>query len=137
MLKRILTISYIFFIIWIVLCANFDWPNPILQSVKKIMFYDKIGHILLLGLLTFMVNWMFNWKTLPILKKKWLGASVIIFIIATIDEFSQLFINTRSFDLIDLMFNYLGIVIISIAYFQYKKIKLEILFLMRQLTLFQ
>jgi VanZ family protein len=62
-----------------------------------------------MGLLAFFVNLLLNCKKIKVFQVSVLKGSVIVLIIVTLEEFSQIFIDNRSFDLLDLTFDYLGI----------------------------
>ena len=75
--------------------------------------WDKAGHLLLIGLLAFLVNLGFSGRTVVLLSRKILLGSLITFLVVTLEEISQLFFPLRTFSLVDLSFDYLGIVIAS------------------------
>lgn len=78
------------------------------------VLFRKVGHFLLMGLLSFLVNLTlartriarqktsFSWRNL-------LLASLVLSVIVTIEEFSQVLFRSRSFSLSDLFFSLLGI----------------------------
>ncbi|MFH2044250.1 MAG: VanZ family protein [Pseudomonadota bacterium] len=71
---------------------------------------DKAGHIVLLGLLAFFVNYFLYPRYLRVFGKTVLIGSLIVFCLITIEEVSQIFISKRTFDLLDLFCSYLGII---------------------------
>jgi VanZ family protein len=79
--------------------------------VELLPLGDKIGHFCLMGMFAFLVNLTFNAKTLKFWKFKYLLGSLIVLVIVTLEEFSQIFIRGRTFDLKDLIFDYAGIFI--------------------------
>jgi len=83
----------------------------IFQLYKYIPFGDKIGHFLLMAIFSFLMNCTLKNKTLGLYNTKVLTGSIIVFTLITIEEFSQLGNENRNFDLIDLAFNYLGIIV--------------------------
>lgn len=70
---------------------------------------DKICHFLLVGTLAIAGNWFLNCRPIGPLQ---LG-TVICLTLATLEEFSQLWIPSRSFDLLDLAMNTLGILLLG------------------------
>ncbi len=113
-IKRI-TALYIFMVLLIIALANLgdDWwlTVHLKQIVYLIPYGDKWGHFILMGLLAFFVNLFFKCEKLKIFKLSFLKGSVIILTIVTLEELSQIFIDSRSFDLLDLTFDYLGILL--------------------------
>lgn len=87
----------------------------IFSFVQVVPFGDKILHFLILGTLTFLACWARHGGS----KRQQLHASqarpiwpipLLIGVIITIEEFSQIFIPARAFDLGDLFANMSGIV---------------------------
>ena len=107
--KRI-TILYILLILIIIILANQgDYIYILKNFIAEIPYGDKLGHFLLMGMLAFLVNLTFKGAEVKLLKLSVLKGSLIVFILVTLEELSQIFIVTRSFDLGDLASDYLGI----------------------------
>lgn len=68
-----------------------------------------MGHFLLMGLLAFTVNLSLKGEKFTLSRFSVLKGSFIVFIIVTLEEYSQIFFTERTFDLGDLMSDYLGI----------------------------
>jgi VanZ family protein len=64
--------------------------------------------------MSFLLNLALKIKQINIRNIDFLLGSLIMFIIVSLEEMTQLFIASRTFDLIDLFFNYLGIFVFSI-----------------------
>jgi VanZ family protein len=110
-IKRI-TVLYLFLILLIIAFANQgDYIHILSNLVKDIPYGDKLGHFILMGLLAFFVNILVNCEKIKLFQISFLKGSVIVFVIVTLEEFSQIFISNRSFDLMDLTFDYLGILV--------------------------
>lgn len=95
--------------IGIVLIANSDNGKTFFHFVNYIPGQDKTAHFALFFTISLVVNMLLNFKYLYILNKKVLLGSIIVFSIAFIEEFSQLFLVGRTFDLIDLLADFLGV----------------------------
>jgi VanZ family protein len=81
--------------------------------IKKIPYYDSIGHFFLFGILAFSLDNALRKRMVTAAKLSMpLGALVVAFY-AVIDEGLQFFSSVRSFDLRDLLFSLLGILIIT------------------------
>lgn len=110
---RWLTIGYITFILLVIIAADMGQLNFLIRWIHSIPYGDKLGHFLLVGMLAFVIN--LNWK---VARFRWswgsiLKGSLIVSILITLEEFSQLFISYRHFDLGDLVSNYLGILLLG------------------------
>ncbi|MDI9639555.1 VanZ family protein [Oscillatoria amoena NRMC-F 0135] len=70
---------------------------------------DKLGHFILLGLAGFLGHQALGRRSISVLRVMLpLGPSLAT-VFSTIDEFLQLLSTTRSFDLVDLWSNWIGI----------------------------
>jgi VanZ family protein len=70
---------------------------------------DKVGHFLLMGGLAFVCNYAFKLRRIIIFRRAVLLGSLVVFALAALEEFSQCFIRTRTFDWLDLTCDALGI----------------------------
>lgn len=105
----LITILFIIVLILIIVIANLGLGPTFFPFMYEISGADKVGHFLLIGILTFLVNIVLNRKMVKLLSRNVLLGSMIIMVIVTIEEFSQIFLQYRAFSLIDLLFDYLGI----------------------------
>ncbi|MFK8009916.1 MAG: VanZ family protein [Saprospiraceae bacterium] len=108
-LIRIIGFLFLFFIGFVILSANFGWDFFFFDWVKYLPLRDKMAHFLLVGGVSFFVNLLLDVKKTKLGGKEVLLGSLVVFIFITLEEFSQLFIIRRNFELIDLSANYLGI----------------------------
>ena len=109
MKKAILTFSYVAVIALIIFLADHQSTTFVFHWLRAIPGGDKIGHFLLIGGFSFVVNYGLSCRTFRLLSRNFLLGSIIVAILITAEEFSQLFISTRTFDLVDLFFDLLGI----------------------------
>ncbi len=82
--------------------------------VQQLPYGDKLGHLGIFGALMFVLNLAMNGKTWVIGQSQQNGvrinlALLLIGAFAVIEEFSQLFIVSRNFDLLDLLCDALGL----------------------------
>lgn len=77
-------------------------------------FGDKLGHFFLYGILSLLIN-LALFRSLPFQSRKPLAtkSGVFLALLIGLEEFSQQFFSNRSFDLVDLIFSYLGLVSFS------------------------
>jgi polysaccharide biosynthesis protein VpsQ len=110
LLKRWLPFSLFFmFVAGIIIADNLGRLRGIIGWVGSFPFGDKFGHFVLIGTLTFLLNYALNGRMLGIGGQKVLLGCSIVAVAITIEEFSQIWIPIRTFDLVDLAANYLGI----------------------------
>ncbi|MEM8859869.1 MAG: VanZ family protein [Chloroflexota bacterium] len=77
--------------------------------VNQIPLGDKIGHFSLFGTMAFLINKALNCRTKEILGKDVLVGSLILIIFVVAEELSQIFLDYRTFDVTDLMYDLVGI----------------------------
>lgn len=109
------------FILWIIYVTNTGGENVFIELVRSMPYGDKLGHFCLYGALTFMVIIGFRFRSWTLGKCKiYYGAALVtLFVVA--EEISQLFIPFRTFDLIDLVADFFGILIaVGLAYWSDK-----------------
>jgi polysaccharide biosynthesis protein VpsQ len=108
---KILTVIYIFILAGIVVLADLKGTRYVLNFVRFIPYGDKVGHFLLMGMFSFLLNLTLNAKTFRIARVNFLLGTLIVLVVVTIEEFSQIFVRGRSFDLTDLIVDFAGILI--------------------------
>ena len=106
---KIITAIYILILVGIIFLADFRGTQYLLNFVGNIPYGDKIGHFGLMGIFSLLINLVLQAKTIQVWKLRYLLGSLIVLAIVTLEEFSQIFIRGRTFDLSDLIFDYLGI----------------------------
>ncbi len=108
-----LALGFFSFILWIIYQADSGGSNLFFDWVRRTPYGDKIGHFFLFGTLTLLVipaTGFRAWqpKGLPI----FYGA-IGVFLFVLLEEISQLFFATRTFDFIDLAADLGGISLCS------------------------
>jgi VanZ family protein len=104
-----LTTLFALFIVFIIVLADMG-KLGILRFVNSIPYGDKIGHFVLYGILTLLLDLTFI-RALPARSPKLLVVSIglILAVLIGAEEFSQQYFPNRTFDLADLTFSYLGV----------------------------
>ena len=74
---------------------------------------DKLGHFLLIGTLAFLVNASLGARRIRLGPLQPLLGSLLVTLVVTAEEFSQIFLAHRSFDLMDLTADFVGILILG------------------------
>jgi VanZ family protein len=109
MIYRILVILFAGFLALIVYLANQGRLYDYVPNVNDYPGADKICHFLLMGTMALLANLALGGRKIQLASKSLYLGSLIVLLLVTLEEFSQLFVSSRSFDLLDLSFDILGI----------------------------
>ncbi|SFV71448.1 hypothetical protein MNB_SV-13-1412 [hydrothermal vent metagenome] len=116
-LKVLIPLSFFLFISIIIFKADTADYNFAFRLIGNIPHGDKLMHGLLFGLMAWALNYGLDFKSIAIKKpisiKLQLGA-IFVLIFATLEELSQLFIASRTFDVGDLVADVVGVVLFSL-----------------------
>jgi polysaccharide biosynthesis protein VpsQ len=108
---KILAVIYILVLGGIVLLADLRDTQHLFRPIRQLPYGDKIGHFLLMGLFSFLLNLALKARTIPIWRINFLLGTLIVLVVVTVEEFSQQFIRARTFDYTDLIADLAGILI--------------------------
>ena len=110
LLKRIVYPAAFFsFICFIIYQADTAHYNFAFRMVGKVPYGDKIGHIVLYGFMAFLLNYGLDGK-------KWFKfhiGSLLVLVFSVVEEMSQAYFPSRSFDYADILASVTGITSIS------------------------
>jgi len=106
-----LTVGFAAILLLIMGAATFGWAEPVFAFVRQVPGSDKIAHVLLLGTMSLLLNLSLGCRRTRLVGRSPLTGSLVLAVLITIEEFSQIWVPTRSFSLGDLACNYLGIVL--------------------------
>lgn len=109
MKMRWLTGVYVLILVVIVFLADRKDSQFLFRPIRNMPYGDKAGHFILMGLFSLILNTTLSCRTVKLWKLNLLLGSLIVALVVTLEEFSQLFIRYRSFDPVDLWFDYAGI----------------------------
>jgi hypothetical protein len=108
-LKRWLPFSLWFlFVGGVVVCADEGKIRAFLAWVNSIPLGDKVGHVFLIGTLASLLNHALAGRTVTIARWRVPLAPLLVAAMMTCEETSQIWIPSRTFDLLDLAANYTG-----------------------------
>lgn len=110
---RWLAIIYILIIILIIAMADSGQYGYVFKIIYQIPYADKLGHFILIGLLALVVNLSLQGKKIQVFGYSVLQGSAIVAALVMLEELSQFFIANRTFDLGDLLFDFIGIFVFS------------------------
>ncbi|MEI8341386.1 MAG: VanZ family protein [Verrucomicrobiota bacterium] len=108
---KTITLIYMLFIATIIAAADEGRLRWLFSLAGKVPEGDKIGHFLLIGSLAWLLNASLGWRRSQVLGRAVLLGSMIVFAFGTIEECSQRFFPSRTFELLDLLGDYTGIAV--------------------------
>ena len=106
-----LTGGFILLLILIVLIANLGLGPVYFPFVYDFPGLDKIGHFLLMGTLSFLVNTTLGAKKIRILSANLLLGNLLVILVVVLEEISQIFLVHRACSVLDLAFDLGGIIL--------------------------
>lgn len=104
-----LTGIFILGLILIVVIANLGLGSTYFPFIYSIPGLDKIGHFFLMGILSFLINLLLKAKRIQLSSQNILLGSLVVILVVTLEELSQLFLIYRAFSWLDLVFDLGGI----------------------------
>ena len=108
---RFLQIFYCIFILLVVVLADLGLMSWFREYASQYPGIDKVLHFILVGFLSWILIFAFNAKRLNLLGLSLFVGTIVTFSLVTLEECSQLLIATRRFELLDLLADYLGILV--------------------------
>lgn len=105
--------AFFLFILWMVWSADTNHRNFIMDIGHSVPLGDKIGHFLLFGILALLMNTALRFRQVDLRFRTFHLGSLLVFAFAAIEECTQLAFDNRTFDLVDMLFDLLGIGILS------------------------
>ncbi len=110
-------VAFTLFIGSVIWAANTGFQHPGGMLVRALPYGDKIGHVVLFGLLALLLNLATGCRSVrlwPTSARLLLG-SLGVLTFAAVEELSQGFVATRSLDLTDFLADLVGIALATIA----------------------
>jgi VanZ family protein len=106
---KVALMIYAGFLVALIVTADAGLGRRFWNLVQQIPLGDKAGHFILFGTLAVLVNWIMQAREFQVLGLRLLRGSVILMAIVFLEELSQLWFRTRTFDVYDLLADALGI----------------------------
>lgn len=109
-----LAILFTLFILLVIVLADAGILARYVGFVYEFPYGDKAGHFILYGMLAFLID-LALFRSAPPQSRKQLAVKcgLILALLIGIEEFSQQYFSSRTFDLIDLTCSYLGVLFFS------------------------
>ena len=112
-LPTLLFVAFAIFIALVIRAANSGQGDRYWSFLDAVPYGDKLGHVVLMGILCLLLNLALRCRTVRIRTVPILLGTLFVSAFVIIEEFSQLFIRHRSFDLGDLLADAIGITLAS------------------------
>jgi len=109
-----LAILFTLLILLIIVLADMGALPRYLRLLKDMPYGDKVGHFILYGILTLLVD-LALFRSLPNRSRKLLTVTsgLILAVLIGLEEYSQQYFANRTFSLKDLAASYLGVIFFS------------------------
>ena len=110
-------LGFFIFISYIIFLADTADYNFAFHVVGQIPYGDKICHALLYGVMAFLLNYGLGFRKLHVFGAMAIApyiGSIIVLTFSILEECSQYYIPSRTFDLWDLGADFVGVVLFSI-----------------------
>jgi hypothetical protein len=107
----IATLVYGMALMGVVLAANFGIARPAFRALGRLPYGDKFCHVILVGILSFLVNRALLCRRFSVARVRLLVGSSILALLVVTEEFTQMAIPSRSFDVLDLAANLIGVIL--------------------------
>ncbi len=105
---KILTVLFALFIVAVIVLADLDRLG-VLEVLYRFPYGDKVGHFILYGVLTLLVNLTtLRSSRFSDPKRAAVTATLILALLIAAEEFSQRYFSSRTFSISDLLFGYAG-----------------------------
>ena len=112
-LAIIVTVALFSFVLWVIYLANLGGHSVFFDVIKQIPYGDKLGHMLLFGLLTYVANLALLSRHFRLGGVPLYYGTVLVSIFVLGEEISQGFIPSRTLDIFDLAADAVGIILFS------------------------
>jgi len=100
-------------VLLITVIADLGFGESLFNLMDNVPGGDHTGHFFFMGMLSFLVNLSLSGARINVWGISLLKGSVIVTVLVTLEEFSQILLDERGFSLLDLSANYLGILFFS------------------------
>jgi polysaccharide biosynthesis protein VpsQ len=109
-----LAILFSLLIVIIIVLANMGALPGFLQIWNDLPYGDKVGHFILYGILTLLID-LALFRSFPLQRPKMFAVVIglILAVLIGLEEFSQQYFANRTFSLLDLTASYLGVIFFS------------------------
>ena len=102
-------IGFFSFLVWVIVAADSGEQNYFLQLAAELPYGDKMGHVLLFGALALLLNFATKARKVAVGPVRLYLGVVLTLAFALLEEGSQLLFPSRSFELLDILADLIGV----------------------------
>jgi len=113
-LRILLPLVFFIFISFIIFLADTADHNFAFRLLGDVPYGDKIGHVVLYGVMALLLNYGLKFKSYKLLGFNMQLGAIIVFVFAVIEEGTQYYIPSRTFDLYDIFGDFIGVILFSL-----------------------
>jgi len=109
-----LAILFTIFILLVIILADAGVLAHYVGFIYAFPFGDKVGHFILYGILTLLIDLaLFRARPDQSRRRLVVMCGLVLALLIGLEELSQQHFSSRTFDLVDLTFSYLGVIFFS------------------------
>ncbi len=116
-----LAISFSIFIIVVIVLADMGTLPGLIRGLYDFPNGDKLGHFILYGILSLLLNLAFTVRPGVNLPRTILTVSLILALLIGLEEWSQSLFDSRTMDIVDLLASYAGVTVAALTAWQVRK----------------
>lgn len=126
MIRRAAALTFIAFLIIIIVIADRGEGNQWWYFINHIPYGDKVGHLCLIGMLSLLCNLAFSPRPHALLPRFITLTTLVLFVLLSLEELAQALIPTRTCDFFDWLADLAGLALGQMAATGLNKINLSI-----------
>jgi VanZ family protein len=110
-----LAFAFSIFIIVVIVLADMGALPGLIRGLYDFPHGDKLGHFILYGILSLLLNLAFTLRPGVNLPRTILTVSLILALLIGLEEWSQSLFGSRTMDIVDLLASYAGVTVAALA----------------------
>lgn len=112
--RILLPLIFFMLISYIIILADTENYNFAFHLVGYIPYGDKIAHAVLYGMMALLLNYGLHFKHIKFLRISLQIGAIYVLLFAGLEELTQYYIPSRTFDIGDLLADFIGVVLASL-----------------------
>ncbi|MBI3175472.1 MAG: VanZ family protein [Chloroflexi bacterium] len=121
-----LAIAFSIFIVIVIILADMGTLPGLIRSLYDFPNGDKLGHFILYGILSLLLNLAFTLRPGLNLLRTILTVSLTLAALIGLEEWSQSLFGSRTMDIVDLLASYAGVAVAALTAWQVRKWPLRV-----------
>lgn len=116
-----LAIAFSIFIVIVIILADMGTLPGLIRGLYDFPNGDKLGHFILYGILSLLLNLAFTLRPGLNLLRTILTVSLTLAALIGLEEWSQSLFGSRTMDIVDLLASYAGVAVAALVAWQVRK----------------